>query len=107
MNKLSTEETTIDIGHIIGNKKYRFWVKTMTKETTSSTGSENLDYTSKKGLPSRPTDLSGFSAEEHIITLTWTAPTDNGGSPIYEYVIEYKLADKNDYWVEKARTSAD
>lgn len=106
MNKLSTEKTTIDIGHIIGDKKYRFWVKTMTKETASSTESENLDYTSKKGLPSKPTDLSGSSAEENQITVTWTAPTDNGGSPIYEYVIVYTYGN-NQGWVAEKRTRAD
>src|SRR2546428_2822685 len=38
--------------------------------------------------PSSPTGLAATAASPSQIGLTWTAPTDNGGSPITRYQIQ-------------------
>jgi hypothetical protein len=42
-------------------------------------------------LPDSPTGLSGVSGNNQV-SLSWTAPINNGGSVITDYIIEYKLS---------------
>jgi hypothetical protein len=42
------------------------------------------------GLPGAPTSLAAVVGNRSI-TLNWTAPSDNGGSEIIDYVVEYQL----------------
>ncbi len=41
--------------------------------------------------PGVPTSVSGMSGDEQV-SLSWTAPTSDGGSAITDYIIEYKLS---------------
>ncbi len=50
-------------------------------------------------VPGAPTDLSASAAGETQINLSWTAPTDDGGSPIIGYKIEVSPAGNAD-WTE-------
>lgn len=47
--------------------------------------------------PDAPTDLTAIPASTQM-ALTWTAPVDNGGSAITDYLVEYKLASEPTTW---------
>lgn len=47
-------------------------------------------------LSNSPTNLSGNYKNQQV-ELTWTEPSDNGGSPILSYSIQYKLASDSNF----------
>ncbi len=47
--------------------------------------------------PDAPTGLNGVPSSTEV-ALTWTAPVDNGGASITDYIIEYKLASEPTTW---------
>ncbi len=49
--------------------------------------------------PSEPRFVSGVSESSHEVLLTWTAPADDGGSAITDYVVQYAADDGIDTWV--------
>ena len=51
-------------------------------------------------VPSVPTGLEA-QITDGAIALTWTAPVNDGGSPITDYTIEYKASASND-WIATA-----
>jgi len=40
-------------------------------------------------VPDAPTGLNAVSSESAQVPLSWTAPTNNGGSPITDYLVEF------------------
>ena len=44
-----------------------------------------------KTTPGAPTGLAAAIGDQ-VVTLTWTAPADNGGSAVTDYVIDYRLS---------------
>lgn len=47
--------------------------------------------------PDAPTDLVATPASTQMV-LTWTAPVDNGGASITDYIVEYKLNSEPTTW---------
>ncbi|MBP9802347.1 fibronectin type III domain-containing protein [Patescibacteria group bacterium] len=47
--------------------------------------------------PDAPTDLAAVPSSTEM-ALTWTAPANNGGATITDYVVEYKLASEPTTW---------
>ena len=43
------------------------------------------------GVPSAPRDLQVKDTTDQSITVTWSPPEDDGGKPVTNYVIEWKL----------------
>lgn len=54
--------------------------------------------------PQPPTSLSITETTPESVTLVWTAPEDDGGSPVIEYVIE-KRDMKRNTWTKVDTTS--
>ena len=53
--------------------------------------------------PGAPTDLATTPRLNHV-SLTWTAPADNGGFPITDYIIQYKMKTDN-VWINFVHTA--
>ena len=47
--------------------------------------------------PDAPTDLTAIPASTQV-ALTWSAPADNGGASITDYLVEYKLSSEPTIW---------
>ena len=50
-----------------------------------------------------PTLLTAISREIFQVSLTWTAP-DNGGSPIIDYIVQYRISSGPGAWVNFTHT---
>lgn len=54
------------------------------------------------GAPAAPTNLSLTAEinqfEEHVISVSWTAPASPGSDPITEYRVEWRLSGSEDHW---------
>ncbi len=106
---LNSTNTTSAIGMINGGGRYwdgdiaEIIVYSTTLDITDRAIVEN--YLSVKwGIavagptaPDAPTDL-GASKGNTLISLSWTAPADNGGSAITDYLVEYKLSSEPTTW---------
>ena len=57
-------------------------------------------------VPGKPTDVTG-SAGNSAVTLTWLAPSKNGGRVIVNYIIEYSLDGGNSWTKFERATSID
>jgi len=66
-------------------KTHNFFTKV--KPCYLFSGKPHIDSPS---VPDPPTGLSYVSLSTHSISFEWTAPTNNGGSDIIDYIIEYK-----------------
>lgn len=43
------------------------------------------------GVPSVPTNFEVKDSTDQSITVTWSPPEDDGGKPVTNYIIEWKL----------------
>lgn len=105
----SMTNTTSSIGMINGGGRY--WngdiAEVIAYSSTITTDQRNIleNYLSTKwGIavsgptaPDAPTAL-GATRGSTQVGLSWTAPADNGGSSITDYVIEYKLSSEPTTW---------
>jgi hypothetical protein len=64
-----------------------FYVKVT--DANGATASAQFTLTVTAAVPGAPTSLTVTSVESGAVNLNWTAPTDDGGSSITYYVIEY------------------
>ena len=47
--------------------------------------------------PSPPTNLVAMVTSSTSITVQWAASTDDGGSPLINYVVEYRLSEATEF----------
>ena len=47
--------------------------------------------------PSEPTILAATATSSTSITIQWAASTDDGGSSLVNYVVEYRLSDETEF----------
>ncbi len=59
-----------------------------------------------EGSPSAPTDLTLVAGNGQIIA-TWTAPTDDGGSPITGYELQYRTSSPQGQWTTSSSADSD
>jgi hypothetical protein len=81
-----------------GNGQYVDYTASMTFLGTTYTDESRITYNVEATVPGAPTGLSASSTGRTSttdttaasITLTWNAPSSNGGVAISDYVVEYK-----------------
>src|SRR3989442_677388 len=86
-NTGSTATTYADTG-LAHTTTYTYRVHTIAPPLGTSFPSNTASATTLAVAPSSPTGLAATAVSSSQISLTWTAPTDNGGSAITGYKIE-------------------
>ena len=81
---VSTDVTATVIG-LVNGTTYQFRVKAVSSGGTSD---PSATASAIVGVPSAPTSLSATPLGLSV-RLSWTAPTQNGGSAITDYVVQY------------------
>jgi len=56
-------------------------------ESAAITATPDVD-----GLPTQPTSLAAGTPTATTMPLTWSAPVDDGGETVTDYVVQYKLS---------------
>ena len=76
---------TLRVTGLENNTRYYFRIYAI--NIAGRTVSPSLADTTTFNLPGQPTGLSVTPTSNGVVTLTWTAPLSNGGSPITNYSI--------------------
>ncbi len=83
---------------------YRFQVRGR-NSVGGGAASTEVDGTPEAGAPAAPTNLSATAGDAQV-TLSWSAPSDNGGEPItgYEYQVNSQSLSDSDGWTATGGT---
>ena len=76
------------IGSLANNTTYEIQVASVNPAGQGSFSASVLGTTDT--TPDNPTNLQGTPGNQQV-TLTWTAPSNDGGTPITGYLVEFKL----------------
>ena len=79
-------DTEVLILSLINGTTYEFHVRAMNGESASA-ATESSESTPAT-VPGKPTSLSGYGYNGWV-SLSWTAPSDNGGADISDYEYQY------------------
>ena len=79
--------TTAIVTNLTNGDTYQFRVSAV-NDAGTSTPSDTVDATPRT-IPAAPTGLAATPGNTQV-SLSWTAPTDNGGSAITGYIIQHK-----------------
>lgn len=88
---VSSSQTSVTLSSLAALTEYEMYVRALTPGSFADTAVKTASTTAV-AAPGVPTDvvatptLNGF-------TLSWAAPVDNGGSPVTDYAIYYRLGD--------------
>src|SRR3989441_896796 len=74
--------------HLLASTTYTYRVSAINSAGTGSPSSTVSATTSHRALPSLPTRLSSPHVSSSQISISWFAPSNNGGAPITGYKIE-------------------
>jgi hypothetical protein len=77
---------------------YTFTVTATNGVGTSQASSPPSNPVTPVTVPDAPTSLTAIPGNTQV-TLSWTAPANDGGTPITDYVIEYKLSSDSTWLV--------
>lgn len=92
----------VTVSGLTNGQIYACWV-TATNGVGTSASSDKRD-TRPRTVPQKPTDVSA-TAGNTIITLSYTAPSDNGGAEILGYTATCRRGDDNHLYVATSATS--
>ncbi|MTA27758.1 MAG: hypothetical protein F2562_02745, partial [Actinobacteria bacterium] len=83
--RLSTTATSVTIPGLTNGQSYAVRVKAISGAGTGS--ASNAVSAAPAAAPAAPTALTPVAGDRQM-TLTWSAPSNNGGAPIIDYVVE-------------------
>ncbi len=90
-NTMSTATSYVDRGLSAGSTRH-YRVSAISSQGTGSASTAGMGTTvasSVMAVPSDPTGLAATPSGRTLIQLSWTAPSDNGGSSVTGYQIEW------------------
>lgn len=91
---ISYPDTTATITGLTSGLTYNFKIAAV---NAAGVGSFSNELTLTIGAaPDAPTGLTVTNFGTNSISLSWTAPVNNGGSAITDYVIQYRLSSQTD-----------
>ncbi len=84
----TSSKTTVKVTSLKAGTPYEFQVAATNRSGTSSySASVN---TTTLDVPGRPTNLSVTSTDLEEVSLSWTAPSSNGGATVNDYRIQFQ-----------------
>jgi len=83
-----TTATTATVTGLLNGANYAFRVKARSSFGTGEASAES-NYITVRGLASAPS-APVATVGNAFVNLVWTAPTDNGGAPVSDYLVEYR-----------------
>ena len=90
---IGSTATTYTVTGLTNGQEYRFAVKAL--NPTESVNSDRVD-TTPRTVPGAPTGLTA-TPDNTEVSLSWTAPADNGGTAITDYIVEYRAGNSNSW----------
>ena len=92
--------TTYSFAGLTNGEEYRFAVMAVNREGDSPESALSADSVIPADLPGAPTNVTGEAAADISgqVNLSWTAPADDGGNNIKDYVIQYTLESAPTNW---------
>ena len=81
-------EASVTVTGLVADTSYRFHVSAV-NDVGQGTWSDPTTATSPLGAPGQVTSLV-VAGGNGSVSLAWTAPLDDGGRPVVEYVVEYR-----------------
>jgi formylglycine-generating enzyme required for sulfatase activity len=91
-----SSDLSITISPLTNNTAYIFKVASISASGYSDLSSSSSSFTPTASLPSVPLNVSGIS-KINSVDLSWEVPSDNGGSPITNYTVQYS-SDSGSSW---------
>ena len=90
---VTTESYTVT--ELLENNEYEFRVIAVNKvgPGAPSVGTSPIKIKPQYEKPSPPTEVTAEVTSATSVTVTWKAPTNDGGTPVIHYVVEYKAVD--------------
>lgn len=81
-------ELSIRVEGLVNNTSYIFQVASISNEGVSSLSSSSSSLTPLSVVSTEPSNLV-VQADLNSVNLTWTVPSDSGGSNIVNYIVQY------------------
>jgi formylglycine-generating enzyme required for sulfatase activity len=89
-------ELSIRVEGLVNNTNYLFQVASISDEGVSSLSSSSSSLTPLSVVSTAPSNLV-VEAALNSVNLTWTVPSDNGGSLINNYIVQYSSNSGSDW----------
>ena len=89
---ITTSSTNIIINGLTNGTSYTFTIAATNSSGKSSFSNSSSSIIPLSTIPQPPTNVVAVAGDS-LATITWTAPTNNGGSPIIGYEITYPGGD--------------
>ena len=83
--------TSCSISPLTNGTEYKFSATASNTTGTSAAASSASSAVTPASAPSAPLGVAG-SGTGASATVTWSAPSDNGGSAVTDYIVEYRVA---------------
>jgi len=92
--------TSYSVTGLTASTTYQYRVSAINSVGPGSASAFASDTTFGGGaVPGKPTNVSGSAASSTLINISWTAPADDGGSPITGYQIERNILPGNNWTI--------